>query len=139
MKKIFNTAFMYGILGLVLGVFYREFTKLNGFTGITQLSFLHVHTLVLGLFFFLMVLLLNKSFNLSEHKYFNLWFYLYNIGLLGTIGVMTTRGIMQVLQHNMNGLNHIAGLFHGILGVAIIWLMVILGKRLRQENLYSHS
>lgn len=139
MKKIFNTAFMYGILGLVLGVFYREFTKLNGFTGITQLSFLHVHTLVLGMFFLLMVLLLNKSFNLSEHKYFNLWFYLYNIGLLGTIGVMTTRGIMQVLQHNMNGLNHIAGLFHGILGVAIIWLMVILGKRLRQENLYSHS
>ncbi len=139
MKKIFNTAFMYGILGLVLGVFYREFTKLNGFTGITQLSFLHVHTLVLGMFFLLMVLLLNKSFNLSEHKYFNLWFYLYNIGLLGTIGVMTTRGIFQVLQHNMNGLNHIAGLFHTILGVAIIWLVVILGKRLHQENLYSHS
>ncbi len=134
MKKLFNTALVYGILGLALGVFYREFTKLNGFTGVTQLSFLHVHTLVLGMFFFLIVLLLNKEFNLSEHKYFNIWFYLYNIGFLGTISVMITRGTMQVLQYNMNGLNHVAGLFHAILGVAIIWFMVILGNHLNQQN-----
>ena len=134
MKKLFNTALVYGIVGLVLGVFYREFTKLNGFTGVTQLSFLHVHTLVLGMFFFLIVLLLNKEFNLSEHKYFNIWFYLYNIGFLGTISVMITRGTMQVLQYNMNGLNHVAGLFHAILGVAIIWFMVILGNHLNQQN-----
>lgn len=35
MKKMINTAFVYMILGLVAGVFYREFTKFMGFEGLT--------------------------------------------------------------------------------------------------------
>ena len=46
MKKLFNLSFFYLILGLALGVFFREFTKFNNFTGITKLSSAHTHTLV---------------------------------------------------------------------------------------------
>lgn len=30
-KKIMNRSFLFAILALVAGVFYREFTKFNGF------------------------------------------------------------------------------------------------------------
>ena len=33
MKKYFNFATFYLVLGLVMGVFYREFTKFIGFEG----------------------------------------------------------------------------------------------------------
>ena len=36
MKKLYTTARIYLILGLTAGVFYREFTKFNNFTGTTQ-------------------------------------------------------------------------------------------------------
>ena len=35
MKKYFNLATFYLILGLAMGVFYSEFTKINGFEGKT--------------------------------------------------------------------------------------------------------
>ena len=41
MKKLINTAMIYMILALVMGVFYREFTKFYQFTGITTLSVTH--------------------------------------------------------------------------------------------------
>ena len=41
-KKLANTAFFYAILSMIGGVFYREFTKLNNFTGVTRLSFVHL-------------------------------------------------------------------------------------------------
>lgn len=53
MKKIINTAMIYLALGLAAGVFYREFTKWNGFTGKTTLGVVHTHLLVLGMLFFL--------------------------------------------------------------------------------------
>ena len=38
MKKLFNLSFFYLILGLALGVFFREFTKLNDFVQGTGLG-----------------------------------------------------------------------------------------------------
>ncbi len=67
MKKILRTSMIYMILGLSFGVFYREFTKFNNFTEWTQLKVLHTHTLTLGMFFFLILLLFEKNFNLTEH------------------------------------------------------------------------
>lgn len=80
MKKIAKLSFFYGILGMLLGVFYREFTKINGFTEQTVLGGLHTHILVSGVFFFLIVLLLEKSFELTKDKKFNKFFITYNIG-----------------------------------------------------------
>ena len=57
MKKYINYAFIYAILGLASGVFYREFTKFHDFTGKTALSVTHVHFLTLGTLFFLITAL----------------------------------------------------------------------------------
>ena len=43
-----NTSFVYLILALISGVFYREFTKFNGFTEKTTLGVVHTHLFVLG-------------------------------------------------------------------------------------------
>lgn len=52
MKKIAKLSFFYSMLGMLLGVFYREFTKINDFTGKTVLGGLHTHVLVSGVFSF---------------------------------------------------------------------------------------
>ena len=48
MKRIFVAASVYLVLGLAAGLFYREFTKAQGYMasdGFTQLSVLHTHVL----------------------------------------------------------------------------------------------
>ena len=47
------------------GVFYREFTKLNAFTGKTTLSVVHTHYFLLGMVAFLLLLLLEKNFSFT--------------------------------------------------------------------------
>ena len=41
---------------MVGGVFYREFTKFNGFTARTALGVVHTHYFLLGMVFFLLLL-----------------------------------------------------------------------------------
>ena len=82
MKKLFNLSFIYLGLGLILGVFHREFTKFNNFSGETVLGTAHTHTLVLGFLFFLIILLIDKNFDISSYKHFNKWLISYNVGLL---------------------------------------------------------
>jgi hypothetical protein len=54
MKKYLNISFYYAIAALAGGVFYREFTKWNGFTGVTALGKVHAHLFLLGMFVFLL-------------------------------------------------------------------------------------
>ena len=84
------------IIGLFSGFFYRELTKAYDFTGTTQLSLVHTHTLILGMFMFLILLPLEKLFKLSSYYLFNWFFYVYNIGVIVTIGMMVTKGFFQV-------------------------------------------
>lgn len=126
MKRLFNLSFFYLILGLALGVFFREFTKLNDFSGATTLNVAHTHTLVLGFIFFLVIVILEKVFTISNIKYFNIWLITYNIGLLSLISTLVARGILYVLNKDFVGLPHIAGTSHAILGLSLIWFMIIL-------------
>ena len=128
MKRLFNLSFFYLILGLALGVFFREFTKLNDFTDVTTLSVAHTHTLVLGFIFFLVIVILEKTFTISNIKYFNTWLVTYNIGLLSLISTLVARGILEVLNKDFAGLPHMAGTSHAILGISLIWFMIILKK-----------
>ena len=43
MKRYINSALLYAILAMAGGVFYREFTKFNGFTAKTTPSVVHTH------------------------------------------------------------------------------------------------
>ena len=49
MKKYLNISFIYAIAAMAGGVFYREFTKFSGYTGVTALSKVHPHLFLLGM------------------------------------------------------------------------------------------
>lgn len=139
MKKIAKLSFFYSMLGIALGVFYREFTKIKGFTGQTVLSGLHTHVLVLGTFFLLIVLLLEKSFELTEDKKFNKFFIIYNIGLLLTVIMMAIRGCVQVLNLEISkamdsSISGMAGLGHILMTIAYILFFLILLNRLNDVD-----
>lgn len=135
MKKLINTSFIYAILAMMGGVFYREFTKFNGFVGKTTLSVVHTHLFMLGMVFFLLVLLLAKQYKeLIGNKRFKLFYYIYNGGLLLATAMFIWRGVLQVLGTNISsGLNAsisgMAGIGHILLGVGIIIFFTILKKQ----------
>lgn len=131
MQKYFKISTFYLFIGLALGVFYREFTKFNNFTGATSLGVAHAHVLTLGFIFFIIVLLLEKNFNISNIKGFKSWIITYNIGLLYLISTLVYRGILQVNNSDFAGLSHIAGLGHAILGVSLVWFVIIVNKALK--------
>lgn len=131
MKKYINLSTLYLFLGLAMGVFYREFTKINGFQGKTTLSVVHTHVLTLGFIFFIIVLLLEKNFILSNINGFKKWIIFYNISLVYTLSTLIARGVMQVLGTDFSGLSHIAGLGHVLLAIALIWFAVIVNKAIK--------
>ena len=133
MKKYLNYSLSYGVMGLVCGVYFREFTKIMGFTGITTLSKAHPHFLILGTMLFLIVALFSDRLDLEKDKTFALFMRIYNIGLPLTVLMMLIRGTLQVLGTPLSkGLNAsisgIAGIGHILLGVGLILLIVSLKK-----------
>ena len=61
-------------IGVLSGLFYREYTKGKSFDGFTQLSVVHTHLLTLGFIVLLLVLILEKLFALSASRLFG-WFF----------------------------------------------------------------
>ena len=132
MKRYMNGAITYAALAMAGGVFYREFTKFNHFTGQTTLSVLHTHYFVLGMLFFLLLLLLEKNFAFSSAKSDKILLF-YNIGLNTTVAMLFARGITQVLNIPLSSgqdaaISGIAGLGHIILGVSIIYILLEIKK-----------
>ena len=92
MKKYLNFAFAYAVLAMAGGVFYREFTKWNAFTGATALGKVHTHLFILGMFLFLIVALFaGRGDGLERYKSFRAFLYLYNVGLPLTAVMMVAR------------------------------------------------
>lgn len=133
MKKLVRVSMMYMILGLVFGVYYREFTKLNDFTGQTQLSVMHTHTLILGMFFFLIVLLLEKNFQLTTHKNYKKFYICYNIGLGVTLLMLLIHGTMTILGYaDHAAIAGIAGLGHIMLAVGLGYFFNVLSGSVKE-------
>ncbi|TCO62797.1 DUF2871 domain-containing protein [Actinocrispum wychmicini] len=133
MKKIYYAAHIYMILGLVGGLYYRELTKLNDFTGDSQLGVVHTHLLALGMLFFLIVLVLEKVFTLTAGKLFSWFFWVYNAGLALTVVMMTLRGSLTVVGTKLSSgadsaLSGISGLGHIALTLGLIFFFINLGK-----------
>ncbi|MCI9050449.1 MAG: DUF2871 domain-containing protein [Lachnospiraceae bacterium] len=128
MKRYMNTALLYAIFAIAGGVFYREFTKFNGFTAKTTLSVVHTHYFLLGMVFFLLLLLLEKSFFFTGAKTRRILI-VYHIGLNMTAVMLVIRGVTQVLVPTLSsGMNAaisgIAGIGHILLGVSMVILLV---------------
>lgn len=139
MKKLLNTAFIYAIAAMAGGVFFREFTKFSGFTGKTNLSFLHTHLFVLGMLFFLVLLCMEKNFKLTKEPLFGKFFGLYNTGMAITVAGMFTRGMVQVAGSVPSrafdaAISGVSGIGHILLGIGIIVFFVLLKKRTRKSN-----
>lgn len=130
MKRYMNMALLYAILAMAGGVFYREFTRFNGFTAKTTLSVVHTHYFLLGMVFFLLLLLLEKNFSFTGAKTRRV-LTVYHIGLNLTAVMFIVRGVAHVLvpasslSSGMNGaISGVAGIGHILLGVSIILLLV---------------
>lgn len=134
MQKLARASLSYMIIGLISGVYFRELTKLNDFDGWTQLSVVHTHTLILGMFFFLIVLLLEKNFSLTQHKNFKKFYVFYNIGLGVTILMLLTHGTMTVLgTESSAAISGIAGLGHIILTVGLGFFFQVLLQSIKKD------
>ena len=136
MKRYMNTALVYAILAMVGGVFYREFTKFNGFTAKTTLSVVHTHYFLLGMVFFLLLLVLEKSFSFTGPKTGRILAF-YHVGLNLTAVMLVIRGVTQVLGTALSSgmsaaISGMAGIGHILLGVSLVLLLMQL-KRAIQE------
>lgn len=127
MKKLMNTAFIYAIIALASGVFYREFTRISNYTGKTSLAVAHVHLLALGSLMFLILVLFEKEFKITKNKFFGKFYIIYNAGLVFMTGMFIWRGVDQVLGLNGGAMiSGIAGLSHIIFTVGIIMMFIVL-------------
>lgn len=96
MKRYMNCALLYSVLAMAGGVFYREFTKLNAFTGKTTISVVHTHYFLLGMVVFLLLLLLEKNFSFTGSGTGKV-LAVYHTGLNLTALMFVVRGVTQVL------------------------------------------
>lgn len=128
MKRYMNMALLYAVLAMVGGVFYREFTKFNGFTAKTTLGVVHTHYFLMGMVFFLLLLLLEKSFSFTGAKTGRI-LVLYHIGLNLTAVMFVVRGVTQMLGTALSSgmsaaISGMAGIGHILLGVSLILLLL---------------
>ena len=138
MKKYLNLAMGYAIAAMAGGVFYREFTKWNHFSGITMLSKVHAHLFMLGMMVFLLVALFSRQMDLEKEKSFRRFFLIYNIRLPLTVLMMLVRGIIQVKETALSAgadaaISGIAGIGHILLSIGLLLLLVTL-KRAAEKN-----
>ena len=128
MKRYLNMALLYAVFAIAGGVFYREFTKFNGFTAATTLSVVHTHYFLLGMVFFLLLSLLEKSNPFSNTKTRRV-LAVYHIGLNLTNVMLAVRGVTQVLTFPLSSgmdaaISGVAGIGHILLGISTILLLL---------------
>ena len=133
MKKHLNLSLAYAIAAMVGGVFYREFTKYSGFSGVTALGKVHVHLFLLGMPVFLVVALYGAHNDLRKIKMFRAFLWTYNIGvpltaiMLAVCGVAQARGMALSAAANAS-ISGIAGIGHILTGIGIILLLLSFRK-----------
>lgn len=128
MKRYINLSLLYAVLAMVGGVFYREFTKFNGFTGKTSLGVVHTHYFLLGMVFFLLLLLLEKNFAFTGAKTGRV-LVVYQVGLNLTAVMLAVRGVTQVLGLPLTSgmsaaLSGVAGIGHILLGISLVFVLL---------------
>lgn len=139
MKRYMNSALLYAIFAMAGGVFYREFTKFNGFTAKTTLLVVHTHYFMLGMVFFLLLLLLEKNFSFTSAKTGRV-LAIYHTGLNLTAVMLVVRGVAQVLIPTLSSgmsaaISGVAGIGHILLGVSMVLLLVEIRRSVLAEKI----
>lgn len=138
MRKCLDFSLTYAVTAMVCGVFYREFTKYQDFTGVTALGKVHAHLFLLGMVMFLIVALFAMHWNLDGQKKFRWFLRTYNIGVPLTAAMLLVRGVTQVLGLTLTtgasaAMSGIAGIGHILTGVGLILLLLALRDRAKEE------
>ena len=136
MKRYLDISLFYAIAAMAGGGFYREFTKYNGYTGVTVLGKVHAHLFLLGMLVFLVVALYGAHNDLQRLKAFRRFLWTYNIGVLLTAVMLLVRGVAQVQGMSLStavsaSFSGIAGIGHILGGVGIILLLLSFKKLAR--------
>ncbi len=136
-KRFADSAFIYAVLAMVFGVFYREFTKFNFYDGDTVLSVIHTHYFLLGMVFFLVLMLIEKNFGISRQNKTGLFVITYQVGLNITVLSFLIRGIAQVLQSDLSkgmdaSISGIAGIGHIAMSVSMLLLLWRVKKAVKE-------
>ncbi|WP_209019091.1 DUF2871 domain-containing protein [Peptoniphilus raoultii] len=132
-ENILKDSVVFLIMGLLGGVFYREFTKTYSWEEFTSLGLVHTHLMVLGFLFLLIFYILVKN-DLEKIYEFKKPLVLYISGLTWTIISLILRGIYTITSPSIiifpdSALSGLAGIGHLMLGFGIIWLVLKLLKR----------
>lgn len=136
MKRYLNAALTYAVLAMAGGVFYREFTKFNGFDSRTALGVVHTHYFMLGMVFFLLLLVLEKTFSFTSAKTGRV-LAVYHVGLNLTAVMLAVRGVTQVLGTELSSsmsaaISGMAGIGHILLGVSLVLLLLQIKRSLAE-------
>lgn len=139
MKKCLNVALIYALAAMAGGVFYREFTKYRGFTGVTALGKVHAHLFLLGMIVFLLVALFAARYDLEKIKLFRVFLWVYNIGVVLMSAMLLVRGVPQVLGSTLSraadaAISGLAGIGHMMTGIGLVLLLISLKKAGRIEE-----
>ncbi|GAA1793655.1 DUF2871 domain-containing protein [Agromyces lapidis] len=132
MLKLFYAAFAYMVVGVASGLYYRELTKSQGFPEgeFTQLGLAHTHLLTLGFIVLLIVLVLEKVFELSKSPLFGWFFWVYNAGVILTSAMLVWHGTLTVLGEDSGAaIAGIAGLGHIVVTAGMVLLFLALRTR----------
>ena len=134
MKKMLNLALAYALAAMAGGVFYREFTKFNGFTGATALGKVHTHLFLLGMLVYLVIALYAAHNDLGKLRSFRAFLWCYNIGVPLTALMMLMRGVTEVLGTELSAgasasISGIAGIGHILTGVGVVLQLTSLRKQ----------
>ncbi len=138
MKRYMKAAFLYAIMAMAGGIFYREFTKYLGFKGFTVLGLVHTHYFILGMIFFLTMVVLEKNFAFTQEKTGRVVGF-YQLGLNITGMMLLTRGITQVMAMDLTPAMDatiwgLSGVGHVILGVCLVLLLLEVKKSVLKEG-----
>ena len=138
MRKCLDFSLTYAVTAMVCGVFYREFTKYQDFTGVTALGKVHAHLFLLGMVMFLIVALFVMHWNLDGQKKVRWFLRTYNIGVPLTAAMLLVRGVTQVLGLTLTtgasaAMSGIAGIGHILTGVGLILLLLALRDRAKED------
>jgi len=115
------------------GVFYREFTKLNGFT---TLSVVRTHYLMLGMVLFLLLVLFEKNFHFVDNKVLK-YLLFYHIGLNLTVVMLVVRGVLHVLSLEVLSVV-LSGIAHLILGISMVLVLISIRNCVKDSFLQYH-
>lgn len=135
--NILKLSFVFLVMGLSAGVFYREFTKFNDFYQSTPLSLMHVHAVAVGFISLLLLYSFVRNITVEElNKNFKKPIFHWVGGLYFTIVTMGVRGISDVvgegyLPFSDAAFSGIAGIGHIILGIGLVWTVL---KLIQHEN-----